>query len=172
MKVKPEPKIARRAVAAIIDYGIYLGITSIYVVMFGEPDDEGKYTVHNWLALVPIFYWILYFPLIESLSGKTFGKYLLDLKVVTRAGKDISFIQSFKRHILDWLDLGTFGLTSLISVQNSDYRQRPADFWANTTVIGGESVLCPNCRDSISLSPNEIMKSQFDCPACSQHVTL
>jgi uncharacterized RDD family membrane protein YckC len=141
-------------------------------VIFGEPDDHGRYIVRGWAAFVPILIWIVYFPVFESLSGQTPGKYFLGLKVVTKAGNGINFIQAFQRHLLDWMDLGTFGLTSILTIQNSDYCQKPADLWAETVVIGGESVLCPNCRDSISLNPDEITAAKFTCPSCNQNIIL
>jgi len=42
---------------------------------------------------------------IESINGQTLGKIIIGLKVVTKSGNDITFIESFKRRLLDLIDL-------------------------------------------------------------------
>src|SRR6186713_1742189 len=101
MTIKTEPKLSRRTLATIIDYGLYLTFFIWAVTTYGTPNDDGGYTLTGlkgaWVEIV----WLVYFPVVESLTGRTLGKKILGLKVVTKSRKPISFWQSIKRHLAD-----------------------------------------------------------------------
>ena len=44
-------------------------------------------------------------------------------------------IQSFKRHLLDPIDMSMFGLIAIIIIKNTNYNQRLGDLWAKTIVV-------------------------------------
>lgn len=173
MIIKTEPKLLKRTLATIIDYGLYLGFFIWLVVTYGVPNDEGGYSLNNdskdlWLIVV----WFIYFPIVESIRGQTLGKLILGLRVVTKNGNPISFIQAFKRHLVDMFDFFFFGIVAFIAIKNTPDHQRLGDLLAKTIVIGGENYNCPNCHEELTLSADEIIKREFICPSCSGTIKL
>lgn len=169
MTIKTEPKLLRRAVATVIDYGLYFMFFIWLVVTHGTPNNEGGYTLSNdpkgwWIFIV----WIVYFPVVESVRGQTLGKLLVGLRVVARNGQPISIGQAFKRHLVDMIDLSFFGIVALITIKNTPDHQRVGDLWAGTIVIGGESVRCSHCQEELVLSPAEMIDKEFSCPVCAK----
>lgn len=165
--IQTQPNITRRALATIIDYGIYMMFWSWYIFQFGSPNNEGGYNINGLPGFILFLTWFVYFPLSESFKGQTIGHKIVQLKVVTANGKPISFGQSLKRRILDIIDLFlTFGIIAFITVKNSERNQRVGDIWANTIVVGGESVTCSHCQSKLTLSPKDTIRGSFDCPEC------
>ena len=159
--------LLRRFTAAIIDYGVFVVFFSWLVYTYGKPNDEGGYTLENdpktlWIPVV----WMAYFPVAESIKGQTLGKMILGLKVVSKRGRQVSFMQALKRHIADCLDAFFFGLVAVISIKNSPAHQRLGDLWADTIVIGNEDVACQQCGAQLTITADEIVKSAFVCPTC------
>ena len=173
MTIQTEPKLLKRTLATIIDYGLYLIFFSWLVITYGVPNDEGGYTLSNdpkgwWIFVV----WIIYFPIIESIRGQTLGKLILGLRVVTKNGNPISFGQAFKRHLLDMIDFFFFGVVAFITIKNTPDHQRVGDLWAKTIVIGGDKFDCINCRASLTLTADEIVKKEFVCPTCKTAIKI
>lgn len=173
MTINIEPKLLRRSLATIIDYGLYLIFFSWLVVTYGVPNDEGGYTLSNdpkgwWIFVV----WITYFPIAESIRGQTLGKLILGLRVVTKNGNPISFGQAFKRHLVDIIDFFFFGIVAIITIKNTPDHQRVGDLWAKTIVIGGENFICTNCREPLTLTATEIINKEFVCPACKTTIKV
>lgn len=173
MTIKIEPKLLRRTLATIIDYGLYLIFFSWLVMTYGKPNDEGGYTLSNdpkswWIFIV----WFIYFPVIESIKGQTLGKLILGLRVVTKAGNPISFWQALKRHLVDILDFFFFGIVAFITIKNTPDHQRVGDLWAKTIVIGHDKFECTNCKDELTLTADEIIKREFVCPTCKATVKI
>ena len=119
-KVRTQANLSNRITATLVDYILFYVLTFAYLYAFGEPTEEGGYAVSGIKALPPMIFWVLYFPLIESLTGQTLGHKIAGLKVISQSGKPITFIQSFKRRILDPIDfIGTIGIAAIISIKNS-----------------------------------------------------
>jgi uncharacterized RDD family membrane protein YckC len=173
LKLKTDPKISKRALALLIDYGIYLLFFNWLVTTYGVPNDDGGYSLNNdpkgwWIVVV----WFLYFPIIESLKGQTLGKMIVKLQVVTLRGNSISFSQACKRHLLDLIDFSFFGLVAYITINNTPNHQRLGDLWAGTIVIGGDVVTCKNCYEELKLNAKEIRTRSYVCPSCNERVNL
>lgn len=173
MTINTEPKLLKRSLATIIDYGLYLIFFSWLVATYGVPNDEGGYTLTNdpkgwWIFVV----WIIYFPIVESIRGQTLGKLILGLRVVTKNGKPISFEQALKRRLVDMIDFFFFGIVAIVTIKNTPDHQRVGDLWAKTIVIGGESITCTNCRAPLTLKPTEIMNKEYVCPACETTIKI
>lgn len=173
MPIRTEPKLLKRGLATIIDYGLYLIFFIWLVATYGVPDDEGGYTLNNdpkgWWIIV---FWTIYFPVIESIRGQTLGKLILGLRVVTKDGDPISFGQAFKRHLVDIIDLSFFGLVAAITIKNTPDHQRLGDMWAKTIVIGGDTFTCTKCGEPLTLTAPEIMNKEFVCPVCKAVVKI
>ena len=170
--IKTRPKILRRAVAAIIDYGLFFIFFAWVVYTFGMPNDEGGYTANGIETLVIPLVRLFYFPVVESINGQTLGKRIIGLKVVTKTGQEISFIESIKRRLLDFIDLLLYGIVAMIAVSNTPDHQRIGDLWAKTIVVGGEELDCQKCGETLHLSPDEVVKGTFICPKCNSTNTI
>jgi uncharacterized RDD family membrane protein YckC len=161
------PRIKKRIVATLIDLAIYLPLFLTYTIYFGEVNDEGESIVSGVMTLPIFIFWLLYFPITEVAFGNTLGHKLMGLKVVTLSGRPISFLQAFKRRILDGIEIyGSLGIIAYIVAKNSPREQRVGDSFARTKVIGGDSVFCKNCNEPLELSGSDIIKGQFNCPEC------
>lgn len=165
--IKTQANIKNRALATITDFVIYIPIWVGYVYIFGEPNDEGGYSVSGWTVLPLLLFWALYFPGMERLRGQTIGHMIVGLKVVDVSGESLNTIQAFKRRILDFIDLFVmFGLIAFITVKNSDKHRRVGDIFARTIVIGGENIKCLHCGKILTLTPEDTLNGYYDCPKC------
>ena len=167
MTIKTEPKLLRRTLSTFIDYGLYLIFYVWFLMTFGIQNEEGQYEIKNdSVGLIVLVVWFIYFPIIESIKGQTLGKLIMKLRVVTKSRNQISFGQAIKRHLVDMLDFFFFGLVAIIAIKNTPDHQRLGDLWAKTIVIGEDNFNCSNCRDTLTLTVDEIMKKEFVCPTC------
>lgn len=74
----------------------------------------------------------------ELKFGGTLGNLVFDLQVVSIRDNSTSSLtvgQSFKRHLVDLLDIWFFGLLGILLIKNTKYNQRLGDLWAKTIVI-------------------------------------
>lgn len=132
--------IKRRFLAGFIDYLIIFSFTWAYIYTFGTPTEDG-YEV-NGISALPIFlFWLLMTAGLEQLMGATIGKGIVGLKPlhVDRKIKP-SFSQSFKRHLLDPIDMFLFGFVAVIAIRNTDKHQRLGDLWAKTIVVKNDTL--------------------------------
>lgn len=141
-----KPNIGKRILGGIVDYIIIYTFFFIFLVAFGEPDAGGEYSVNGLPALVPILFWGIMTIGLEQWFGATLGNSLVGLKPIsirkssdnsTFSGTDekLTFGQSFKRHLLDPIDMFFFGLIGIITIKNTDKNQRLGDIWGNTIVV-------------------------------------
>lgn len=129
--------ITRRFIAGFIDYFIVLfPLTQFYIFEFGELNNEGGYSVNGLKTLPIIIFWLIYFCGSETFLGKTLGNFFVNLKPVDKiTGRNVTFKQSFARHILDLIDMFLFGLVAIIVIKNSKENQRLGDLLAKTKII-------------------------------------
>ena len=81
-------------------------------------------------------FWILYFCLIETSLNATLGNYFLNLKPVDiKTENNVTFKQSFLRHLVDPIDMFFFGIVAIIIIKNSKESQRLGDLLGQTKVI-------------------------------------
>ena len=172
MTIKTQPKIQKRTLATIIDYGLYFAFFLWAVTTFGEPNEDGSYSLNGLKGIWVEIVWVIYFPVIESITGQTLGKKILGLRVVTKSGNPISFWQAIKRRVADFLDFGPFGLVAYLTIKNTPDHQRVGDLWAKTIVVGGDDFACSNCRELATLTADEIIKREFVCPTCKTTVKI
>ena len=139
--------VARRAVAALVDYGIYFGLVFAYIRFLGDQTEEG------WQVSSPIgipfvvFLWFALFPLTETLFDRSLGKAMLGLSIETLRGRPADFFQHLQRRLLDPLDLLALqGLVAVIAVAMTAERQRLGDIWAGTRVVL-RSKVCPSVNE-------------------------
>ena len=141
-ELKTKPNIGKRILAGFIDYLIIYIFFFIYVYAFGEPNADGEYTVNGLPALVPIVFWGIMTIGLEIGFGATLGNSLAGLKAIPKSGinRKLTFWESFKRHLLDPIDMFFFGLIGIVTIKNTDKNQRLGDIWGNTIVVRCENM--------------------------------
>lgn len=141
-----KPFIGKRIAAALIDYIAIYGLTYVYASAFGLEDTSGGFVLSGSQILVPVILWFLLTVVTEQLLGATIGNGIVGLMPISVPdsyminnynGKHqrISFGQSLKRHLLDFVDISFFGIVGIIVVKSNDKSQRLGDMWAKTVVI-------------------------------------
>ncbi|MCU4177800.1 RDD family protein [Carboxylicivirga sp. N1Y90] len=139
IQIKTKPNLGKRIYACVIDYGFIYAFMIGMLIFYGEQSSEGGYSLSGFPALFVSLFWGLMTIGIEQIFGTTLGNYLNDLKPISIKGDfnnlDLSLGQSIKRHLLDCIDIYTFGIIGIIAIKNSKYNQRLGDIWATTIVI-------------------------------------
>ena len=136
-EIKTEANLGLRILSGFIDYFVIYVFFFVYVYTFGQPNEEGGYSVSGLPALVPVVFWGIMTVGLEQLFGVTIGNFLAGLKPVSINGVDrkLSFGQSLIRHLLDPVDMFFFGLVGILTIKNSDKHQRVGDIVAKTIVV-------------------------------------
>ncbi|MFI5141290.1 MAG: RDD family protein [Bacteroidia bacterium] len=132
-------KLSDRIFATIIDYGLTFSLTILYVIKVGHQTEYGSYQVSGLYALVPVIFWFLYFPVVESVFDCTLGHWLMNLRVIRTNGTPIEFIPSVKRHLLDPIDFCLCGIPAMVAISKTPKHQRLGDMWADTIVVKQEN---------------------------------
>jgi len=131
----PPEVLWRRALAAIIDYGVFFMILFAHIRTYGTKIDDNTWVVTGLgNTLFYFVVWFAYFPAAEGIWGRTLGKACLGLRVVADKGGRVSFGAAIKRHLLDFIDLIYFG-TVAIAVTSRGTPRRLGDRWAHTLVV-------------------------------------
>jgi uncharacterized RDD family membrane protein YckC len=159
--------LAKRFYANLIDYFIILILTALYVFAFGVEDENGTYRVTGFKALLIPFVWFVYFPVCESLFGQTIGKKAFHLHIVDLNGNAPTIIQTLFKRFSDPIELASFGISALLTINYSGKNQRLGDMIAGTTVINSDAV-CRFCGTEVELSPGEVLRDSFTCPHCRE----
>lgn len=136
-RLRTKPNLGKRFVAGLIDYGIIMMYFILMIYLFGEPNDEGGYSVNGWPGLSITVFWFIMTVGIEQLSGATLGNKLQNLRPAPKEDprKQLTIGQSIKRHLLDPLDFQFFGLIAVLTIKNTENNQRLGDLWAKTVVL-------------------------------------
>jgi uncharacterized RDD family membrane protein YckC len=135
--LRTKPNLGKRFAAALIDYGLVMSYFTLLIYLFGEPNDDGGYSVNGWPGFSITLVWFVLTVGLEQLTGSTLGNKSQGLKVVPKINprKSLTFGQSLKRHLLDIIDLWPFGLIGVLTIKNTEYNQRLGDLWAKTVVL-------------------------------------
>lgn len=138
---RTKPNLLKRFIAGLIDYLLVYGFFFAFVYAFGEPNNEGGYSVTGILSLIPFVFWFLIIVFTEVFFGATLGNALVGLKPqsLTKSNGELSLSQSIKRHLFDPIDMFPFGLIAIITIKNTDRNQRLGDIWAKTIVTEAEN---------------------------------
>ena len=90
----------RRVIAYLIDFFVvssFMWIVSYLLSIFINP--YGEFTIYTYLPYVVPVLIMLYFTLLEKAKGSTVGKALMYLRVVSRNGYRISWLQAIVRNL-------------------------------------------------------------------------
>lgn len=131
-----KPKMGKRMMATLIDYGFIFSFSFFYIMQFGEPNATGGKTINGLPAIIPVLLWFIYIVVIETYYAANPGHIIAGIKVVSIDGKKLQLLQVCKRRISDALEIIPFlRLIAYILVNNTENNQRLGDIWAKTLVI-------------------------------------
>ncbi|MEO5777204.1 MAG: RDD family protein [Flavobacterium sp.] len=138
---KTKPHTAARFLAGFIDYAIIFAVTVYLIVLIGKKKADGEYEIAGLTLLIPMLFWAFMTIGLEQLFGVTLGNGIVGLKPVQEnlPGK-ISLEQSFKRHLMDPVDMFFFGLVGFITISKTPKNQRVGDLWAETIVVDANQI--------------------------------
>lgn len=143
--VQTEDLSGKRFASGAIDYLIIFAFTVLYILLFGETNEEGGKTVSGWPALVPMIFWACWLVLPEVLWGTTLGHVANGLKIISATGEKPSLSQALKRRLCDAIEMTwCFGLIAFILIKNTKFHQRLGDIWADTLVVDKDFQLQEN----------------------------
>ncbi|MDN3725550.1 RDD family protein, partial [Aequorivita sp. SDUM287046] len=139
---KTEPNIGKRFLAGFLDYLLIYAFVLTFIFAFGEPNVDGEYSVTGFSALIPISFWLIMTVGLEIGIGATIGNSVVGLKAIPKNGtnRKLTFGESFKRHLLDPIDMFFFGLVGVMTIKNTELNQRIGDLWAETIVVPTKSL--------------------------------
>ncbi|WP_421804447.1 RDD family protein [Flagellimonas sp.] len=125
--------------AFLIDIFIFWSIAMIVGIFYGTPHEEGiGYSLNGLPALVMFLVGFFLWPISEGIWGRTIGKRLLNLKVVTDDFEPIGMGQEFGRFILGFLDY--IFLIGLIIATTNKQNKRIGDIAAKTIVVNTKAL--------------------------------
>jgi uncharacterized protein len=133
----PAPTWRRFAAAGIEVVIAWLALTILVLVATpGDPDrwSSDEEATGGLLVLAFLTVWFNYLVFCESRWGRTFGKLVLDLRVVGEDGEKVSWNRSLVRNLLRLPDL----LLAPLLIPTSERRQRLGDRAAHTIVVMDE----------------------------------
>ena len=136
-KLKTKPNTGRRIFAGLIDYCIIYIFTLVLIFAFGEKNHDGEYLMNKLYLFIVLTSWAIFTIGFEISFGTTLGTSLVGLKAIPKNGqiRNLSFGESFIRHILDPLDMFFFGLIGIIAINTTEFNQRIGDLLAKTIVV-------------------------------------
>ncbi len=139
--MKTKPYLTKRFLAGLIDYSLVYAFFFAYIHAFGTPNNQGEYTVSGFPSFVPIIFWGVMTIGLETGLGGTLGNSIIGLKAIPKSGanRNLTFAESFKRHLLDPVDMLFFGLVAVVTIKNTEMHQRLGDIWARTIVVDTKS---------------------------------
>lgn len=130
-------KIAKkreRIAAFFLDFSIFMLIVILFGIFFGTPKtDTVGFNITGFPAFILSAIGFILWPISESLTGKTIGKKLIGIKVISNDNKRITFTQAFIRFIFGFVDY--IFLIGLIVASTNNSNRRIGDYIANTKVI-------------------------------------
>ncbi len=128
-------KLRDRFLATLFDYTVIGCFSLVFIYQYGEINSEGGYMVDGIKSFIPLIFWFVYLIVIEFAFNASVGHLILGLRVVKIDGSKIKFIDSLKRHLVDFIDFFFFAVPAILLIKNTSLNQRLGDIWAKTIVI-------------------------------------
>lgn len=125
--------LGKRVVASLIDYFIvfilFLIISSIYLLF----SNLLKFQINNIEIIIIIFLWFTILVNPEFKFGKTLGKKIVGIKVISAENSKLSFSKAIIRRAFDIIDIFALGIVSIMRLSNNN--QRFGDKFAKAFVV-------------------------------------
>ncbi len=179
----PHSDIFSRIIASLIDWLVLGILCTILIVIFDiKLTDENVVLETSIFTLVrhPLFYIVtlLYFTLMESSKKQaTIGKLSQKIIVTDLNGGRITILKAFVRNISKFISALPF-LMGFIMAEFTKNKQALHDLIAKTLIIKlnnnilPSEILCKECNESITLSLQERMAKEYDCPVCNKKIKI
>lgn len=114
--------LGKRVVASLIDYFIifilYLIISLIYLLF----SNVLNFQINKIEIIIIISLWFTFLVIPEFKFGKTLGKKIVGLKLVSYENSNLLFSKIFVRRFFDIIDIFALGLVSIIMISNNNQR--------------------------------------------------
>ena len=163
-----KPNIGKRILATLIDYSLTIIFIVFYLRIFGDYSlEENTYSTSGLKSIPLLAFWFIFHVLIEYTTGRTFGHYILNLRVLTLNGNKTNLIQNLKRHLVDPFEFIPFALPALISIKTTEKNQRIGDLWAKTIVVNNDFRLIRNFYLRSKEEQNDIL-GKIECDKCNK----
>jgi uncharacterized RDD family membrane protein YckC len=132
--------IWKRVFAWFIDFILWFGLLGYFIAVLTHQTTPNGYSLKGLSAFFLFGISFLYYFLTEAIWGATLGKMLFKIKVVSEQGQKISYKQSLIRNLTRLIDmLPMFYVVGIMSVANSNKKQRLGDAWAHTIVVDSKN---------------------------------
>ena len=135
--------LGRRSLAALFDFAVMCAALFSYAHFFGEETSPGRWDVGGTGAMIILSVCASYWIAPEWLWGKSLGKLLFDLRVVSSKGQPCSLTQSVQRNVLRVVDIQSLYLVGFLAAKFNPLTQRLGDQWARTVVIHDRPIPLP-----------------------------
>lgn len=130
------PKRGTRLAGMLVDFLVLIIANIIAFKFWGVKQEDGSYRITGQPAFLLFLFMFSYLVLPEIITGRTLGKWLAGLKVLSIDGTDASPKQVIIRHLCDIVDWTPgFFIVFFIVTSNNKNRQRVGDMAAKTVVI-------------------------------------
>jgi uncharacterized RDD family membrane protein YckC len=123
--------VVRRWLGAWVDFVVLLSLLVVPDYLLGN--ETYRATLLVWVGLL-----VAYFPLMESLLGRSVGKFVTRTRVVNANGRNPSIVQSLVRTLFRLIEVNPLlvgGSPAGIAVLLSRHKQRIGDMAAGTYVV-------------------------------------
>jgi uncharacterized RDD family membrane protein YckC len=123
--------VARRWLGAWIDFAVLLSFLAIPDYLLGN--QTYRATLFVWVGL-----FVAYFPVMETLLGRSAGKFATRTRVVNAHGQNPSLVQSVVRTLFRLIEVNPIlagGAPAGIAARASQHKQRLGDMAARTYVL-------------------------------------
>ncbi len=130
MVEKSNRVLGRRWLATFIDFAVLASFLVVPDLVLGN--EIYRETIAVWLSLV-----VLYFPVMEGLTGYSIGKFICRVKVIDKNGNNPGIVKSIIRTLLRVIEVNPFiagGIPAGLVVLYSKKGQRVGDMLAGTYV--------------------------------------
>ncbi len=128
--------LGKRAIGFIVDWvlaSLLFALLIVLDVLFSMA--TGFSLMISSIGIYSLIF-IGYFTVLESKSGSTIGKNIVDIRVTSKKGDSISFGQAAIRNVLRIVDgLPVFYIIGILSIAITEDSQRVGDLAAGTVVI-------------------------------------
>jgi uncharacterized RDD family membrane protein YckC len=134
--------LIKRIVAAVVDIVILGVVGFVIMLIFGVPfasmgNPMAMMAASTVASVISALIALAYFVYFEGTTGQTFGKKMVNIKVVMeKGGRQLQYADALVRNILRIIDfLPVFYILGFILIAVSENKQRLGDMAARTIVV-------------------------------------
>ncbi|MGB4776557.1 MAG: RDD family protein [Daejeonella sp.] len=134
----PVAGLGERIVAALIDYGIFIVLFFLFIILSSVARGTGSKEIFGIILIIVFALTYVFYDLLCEIfmNGQSIGKKIMKIKVISLDGAQSTIGQYFMRWLFRLIDFAlTANLAGLICLLISNKGQRIGDMAAGTTVI-------------------------------------